>query len=163
MQKSSCMWLVWGAVFTLFSTSPKEVKGSLEQLCYGRWQPRARQCTLGKQALSEVGITSPHSLREQGELPLPKSLIKCAFVRSLQSFHWVWFVCPEFVMEFEGRRGQWTFFWVETVLVFGKLEAFVSWDLWENSEEVGEASVLCPSFPHRLDHLFQLSRQCLLM
>lgn len=46
-------------------------------------------------------------------------------------------------MDVEGRERTGNLLWVETLLLFSKLEAF-SVETWENAEEVGEASVLCP-------------------
>lgn len=52
--------------------------------------------------------------------------------------------CLEFAMGLEGSKGTVRRLWVGSIL-FGKLEAW--------SAEVGEASVLCPYFPHHLAHL----------
>lgn len=127
----SCERLIWATLLWAVAPGPEPASARWEGKPCPRW------------------ASPPVPSSGRGELPLPKSLIKCAFVSSLQSFYWAWFVCPEFVMEFEGRRGQWTSFWVETILLCSKLKACVSGGLWENTEEVGEASVLCPCFAHR--------------
>lgn len=52
---------------------------------------------------TEVGIPSP-LLQGVWWVTHSRNLIKCVFVSRLQSLHWMWFVCFEFVMELEGTE-----------------------------------------------------------
>lgn len=71
-------------------------------------------------------------------------------------------MCFEFVMELEGTERTVNLLLGGNLLLFSNLEAFLA-GMSEKTEEVGEASVLCPYFTHHVDHLFRFSRQSLLM